>query len=120
MGITIKKGDILIVVIVMIFSAFSFLLLLRRKQGNTVIINADGIKKEYSLSKDKTIVLGDKEKQYNTIVIENGYVYMKDASCPDQVCVHHKKIQKEGETIICLPNEVYISIEGIEKTEVDT
>jgi hypothetical protein len=44
---------------------------------------------------------------------------MEGASCPDQICVKHKAIYKNGETIICLPNEVFVEVESSEEKDVD-
>ena len=48
----------------------------------------------------------------NTVVIENGTVYMKDADCPDKLCEKTGKISKNGETIVCLPHRVVVEIQG--------
>ena len=37
--------------------------------------------------------------------------YMKEADCPDKLCVHMKKISQVNETIVCLPNQVILTIE---------
>ena len=44
---------------------------------------------------------------------------MKSADCPDQICVHQRAISKNGESIICLPNKVVVSIEGAEDSQID-
>ena len=44
---------------------------------------------------------------------------MESADCPDQICVRQKAISKEGESIICLPNKVVVSIVGGEEKELD-
>ncbi len=49
--------------------------------------------------------------EHNTAVVCDGKVYMKDADCANQICVHHPAIQKSGETIVCLPNRVVIEVE---------
>ena len=46
----------------------------------------------------------------NTVVVEDGTAYMKDASCPDRLCVSQGKKHRSGERIICLPNRVEIEI----------
>ena len=35
------------------------------------------------------------------------------------ICVHHKSIYKNHETIICLPKEVYVEIIGNQENEID-
>ena len=71
---------------------------------------------EYPLNEDKEIVLED-PGQYNKVVIKNGKAYMKEANCRDQICVHMKEINVDGETIVCLPNRVYIEV--VDKSDND-
>ena len=70
----------------------------------------------YRLTQNQTIDIDEKNK----VVIENGAARMEWADCPDQICVQHKEISRSGESIICLPNEVVVSIEGNEEPEVDS
>lgn len=119
MGLTIKKGDMVLVLVVMMLAAVSFLMMAGRKTGDKVFITANGRVTEYPLHQNRTISLEGQGNGYNIVVVEDGSVYMKQASCPDQICVHHKKINKDGETIICLPNAVYISVDSSAKKEVD-
>ena len=51
----------------------------------------------------------------NTLVIENGQVYISDASCPDKVCIYQGKISRPGEMIVCLPNLMIAKIVGEEE-----
>lgn len=46
----------------------------------------------------------------NTLRIENGEAKMLSADCPDKICVNHKSISKNNESIICLPNKVIVTI----------
>ena len=55
----------------------------------------------------------------NVLMIKDGRAQMKSADCPDQICVRQKAISKEGESIICLPNKVVVSIVGGEEKELD-
>ena len=48
----------------------------------------------------------------NYLVIENGFVYVKDAACPDRLCVKQGKISEAGQSIICLPHRLVIKITG--------
>lgn len=48
----------------------------------------------------------------NYLVIENGFVYLSDADCPDRLCVKQGKISKAGQSIICLPHRLVIKITG--------
>ena len=44
------------------------------------------------------------------MIIKDGEVYMQEADCPNQICVHHAPISHKGETIVCLPNRIIIEI----------
>lgn len=119
MELQIKKGDIIIIVLVLLSAAAACLLIRGKEKGEYVQITANGETVRYPMSENRTIELNTGKDGHNTIIIENNVVYMKDASCPDQICVHHKAVFKNRESIICLPNEVYIEIEGTVEKEID-
>lgn len=86
--------------------------------GNYAEISVNGeIKACLPLSEDTEITIRE-GSQYNTLKISNGFAAVLSASCPDKICVHHKAICKTGETIVCLPNRLSVTIRG-EKMEVD-
>ena len=49
---------------------------------------------------------------YNRLHIENGTVWVEDADCPDGICEHHAPISRVGDSIICLPHRLTITIVG--------
>lgn len=60
------------------------------------------------------------ENGSNTLVIKDGYASVTQASCPDGICVNHRRISRPGESIICLPNKVVITVISEKETgEVD-
>ena len=46
----------------------------------------------------------------NTLVIKDGAAKMTQADCPDKICVNHRAISLSGESIICLPHKVVVSV----------
>ena len=50
----------------------------------------------------------------NTLVIENGEVYILEADCADELCVKQGKIKRANESIICLPHKLVIKITSSE------
>ena len=48
---------------------------------------------------------------FNVIRIENGAVYMEEANCRDQLCVHQGKIRNRAKNIVCLPHNLVVSLE---------
>jgi len=48
----------------------------------------------------------------STIVIHNGEVHFEKSPCVNQVCVASGTIKRPGQWIACLPNAVFVRIEG--------
>ncbi|MBQ6908213.1 MAG: NusG domain II-containing protein [Clostridia bacterium] len=111
-----KKNDFIFILSVLLVLAVSFPIIKNSaKDGNTVRITVDGkVFTEKPLSENCEIHINGT----NTAVIENGAVYMKDASCPDKLCMHQGKAYDSSKKIICLPNKVVIEV--IKKSEIDT
>jgi hypothetical protein len=110
--------------------------------GDKVIIESGAkLYATYSLSEDRTIIVpaprqnrtdspaaesergmsGDAEYSsdhsssydyYNVVQISSGKVRVSEASCKNQVCVHHSAISRSGESIVCLPNRLAVRIES--------
>ncbi len=60
------------------------------------------------------------ENGTNTLVVKDGFAYISKADCKNQICVHHGKISKNGESIICLPHRVVITvIDKNDENEID-
>lgn len=105
-----KNDMVLIVALLVILSVIGTIYFFARTDGDTVTVTVDGeIFAEYSLSQDRTVEIriGD---NLNILVIEGGKAYVDEASCPDGVCAAHKPISRNGESIVCLPNKVVISV----------
>lgn len=45
---------------------------------------------------------------------------MTSADCPDHLCVKQKAISKGGESIICLPNKVVVTVKSDMKSDIDS
>ena len=61
------------------------------------------------LSKDTEYAL---ETDFGThmIVVRDGQVSVRSAPCPDKICVRHAPVSRRGETIICLPCGVVVTV----------
>lgn len=100
-----KKGDFIVIGALCAVAAIIFLILnISSKPSVTVTVSQNNkIVYEGKIGEDKQIKL-----ESNTVVIKNGEVFMKEATCKNQICVKHKKISKSGESIVCLPNRVTV------------
>lgn len=110
-----KKSDFIVIFSVILISVIlAVFLYFQQDDGAYVVVRINGEEVgEYSLLQNGTYTLNDGT---NTIQIENKTVYMKDADCPDKLCVHQGKIDKEGQVITCLPNKLTVTVYGTDKT----
>ena len=90
-------------------------------KGGFVAVIQNGTEIErFSLSEEQEYRIELEDGSYNLLKIQDGKVYMEEASCPDQICVNHRAIHNVGETIVCLPNELVLKvIEQTSKPELD-
>lgn len=74
----------------------------------------------FSLNDEVEYLIETEDDSFNLLVIQGGKAFMKEASCPDQICVNHRPVSNVGETIVCLPNEIVIKvIEKNSQSEID-
>lgn len=106
-----KKADIILIVSLLAFSVLLVtLLLIFRSDGEVAVVEIDGVRvAEYSLSEDGEYALGGGS---NLLVIEDGSAYMREANCPDLTCVKKGKVRYVGESIVCLPNRISVTVRG--------
>lgn len=106
------KDIVVILGLISIGIVIILIVLLVNSNGERVNVIVDGsIVKTFDLNEDTEYVI-ESESGTNTICIMNGKVFMKDASCPDKLCINMGKISRSGQAIICLPNKVSVEIEG--------
>lgn len=114
------RNDIILIVTVILLSLLAvFLLNANKKEGGKAVIIKDGKEvASYPLNIDTEVRL-ENNGGYNILVIKDGYVYIKEASCPDKICVNNTKKKYNGETLVCLPNKTTVKIVSSEEPETD-
>ena len=117
----IRFADLAVIFITMIIIAgMSFAIYGNSGEASQVRIEGSQQQWVYPLDQDAQInipgPLGDTE-----VVISQGHVHVHDSACRNKVCVTTGIIHRVGQWIICLPNDVFIRIEGAldDTTEVD-
>lgn len=48
-----------------------------------------------------------------TVSIDSNSVCVQESDCPSQDCVHTGKISRVGQSIVCLPAQIVIHLEGV-------
>ncbi len=111
-----KKADILLIITILALGLSTGLIFaLDKNQGEEIVITVDNeAYGTYSIFSNEDIIIED-EGSFNRIRTENGVVFMKEANCKGEDCVHQGEKSSTGESIICLPNKIIIEVVGGEK-----
>lgn len=88
-------------------------------QGAQAEIISDGRSLGYYPLDTAQEILVEQGKYSNTVCLGQGQAYVKEAKCPDQYCVKHTPVSREGESIVCLPARLVIRISGGEEASWD-
>ncbi len=116
----VKNDIVLAVVIVLLATAGLLLFNLTKTTGDYVLVKIDGVEKyRYSLAEniDMVVFNGENDEFWNRIVISDGTVCVSEANCPDKICVGHRKINKDNESIVCLPHKVVVEVVSVVNTD---
>lgn len=108
-----RNDIILIVALLMIAATVGLCLHLFKGDGNVVKVTIDGKPYgTYSLSENRTedIITGEDGEQLNRLVIKDGKALVETATCPDKICSNHRPISRDGESIVCLPHRVVVTV----------
>ncbi|MBP3572095.1 MAG: NusG domain II-containing protein [Clostridia bacterium] len=117
-----RNDLIFIAAILVIVAMVAAVLFFLRGEGSTVQVEVDGtVIGSYPLSVDREvrIVTGENGEELNLLVIKDGKATVTTATCPDGICAAHRPISREGESIICLPHKVVVTVIGGEGDEPD-
>ena len=110
------RNDIILVLVILALALGVYSLFrLCAKEGSVANITLDGeIYASLPLSEDTVLEIksGDNGKYINTVTVKDGKVFVSYANCPDGICKEHRPIKNVGETIVCLPHKIVVTIAG--------
>ena len=105
-----KIGDICLLLgipLMAVLLAVCFFLI--SAQGDVAVVQIDNIQVcRLPLAQDTQVTLPD---SHHVIVVEEGQVYVKSAPCHDQICARTPAISHVGQSIVCLPYHLVVSVE---------
>ena len=101
-----RPMDILIIFLIAVAGIFLTVRGLGQK-GSRVLVNANGVKYEYSVSQNGTYTVAG-ELGPTTFEIKDGRVRITDSPCPNKTCIS----QGWHNPLVCLPNKVMITMEN--------
>ncbi|MGG3283360.1 NusG domain II-containing protein [Paenibacillus solani] len=116
-----KRGDIGIALVLIVavawFGISKFVGDDGAAQGTYAVIEVNG--KHYdtvALTEESRDIEIRTERGYNLLRVSRGGIEMIESDCPDQLCVGFGHIHEVHDTIVCLPNRVFVEVIG-EQTE---
>ena len=117
------KNDILLVLAVLLLAGILYgARLLLRRQGGEAVVTVDGTQVAVlPLNEDAELVLAGADfglggDDTNTVVVRDGRVCVTDANCPDKICEHQGWIEYGGESIVCLPHRLVVTVRGAQSS----
>lgn len=115
-----KKDIIAVGIMILLGLIVLLVVMLTQKKGEMVTVDVSGQRiVAFPLEEEREYVIQGANGGTNTLIIKDGYAWLKDASCPDGLCIHMGKIHNSSQSIICLPNEVVVGIDSDVTTDID-
>ena len=113
-----NRRDALVALAVVLLAAATALLfyLPRARSGQlTAVISQHGqvVRRVALTGLDREQVIELDDGTYHlTVRVGGNSAYVSDSDCPTQDCVHTGHIRRAGQSIVCLPAQVVIHLEG--------
>lgn len=106
------RNDLILATAVILTAVVALLFWHFTKSGGdyAVVLENGVVTARYALDTDTEVVLSTGEGNINILVIAGGEASVREANCPDGICVGHRPISHVGETIVCLPHKLVIKI----------
>lgn len=112
MNITGKRDMILAAAILIIAAAvFTFNYFSHRAPAAIAQVTVEGkLVDTLDLSKDTELTVTGAAGGTNHLIVKDGEIWCSEATCPDKLCVRQGKKHLNGDTIVCLPNKMVVTV----------
>lgn len=117
-----KRGDVVILILALLLCAAPLLMLLSTPSVPTrAVVRQNGaVLCTLPLKADaEKEILSPDGSGFNLVRVQSGTVCIADADCPDRTCVRMGAISRAGETLVCLPHRLTITLEGAASSALD-
>jgi len=107
------RYDLLLIGGVLLLAGLLWLVTRPGGEGGWAVVTRGGEEiGRYPLSEEITVTLG--EEDWNVLRVSGGAVWVEQANCGDRTCVRTGEISRKGESIVCLPHRLVITVVGAE------
>lgn len=114
----ITKGDIILVVFLLMLSLMLFVSSFTRSENLTAQIYVAG-EKTHSIDLRQVSESYTITENYCQLLIEKDGVSFVHSDCVDQLCVKRGKLKNQGDTMACVPEKVVVIIKSDDKQQFD-
>lgn len=114
----ITKGDIILVVFLLVLSLMLFVSSFTRSENLTAQIYVAG-EKTHSIDLRQVSESYTITENYCQLLIEKDGVSFVHSDCADQLCVKRGKLKNQGDTMACVPEKVVVIIKSDDKQQFD-
>ena len=106
-----QKLVLVLVLLVVILIGFLVVRFQRQKDAFIVDVSVDGTTvATYRLNDEVDTWIDGYQGGKNHLVIHDGCARIEEADCPDKLCVKQGTVSQSGESLVCLPNRVVVTI----------
>ena len=117
----IKRSDLILITGILAASAVVFAVnTALLEPGATVkVVAGRDVYGIYELTEDRELRI-EAGGDFNVIEVSGGTAKMKEASCANGDCLRQHAAGMAGQSIVCLPNKILITIEGYNENDIDS
>ncbi|MBQ4626642.1 MAG: NusG domain II-containing protein [Clostridia bacterium] len=108
-----KKGDLAVIAVVLAAAGIFALWQSFSREELTAVVTVGGeiIETVDLMKEENRVIIPDTDPKVE-IAVENGKIYFKSAECADKLCVSCGKLEKKGDTAVCLPAKTVVTVIG--------
>ena len=119
-----KKNDIILIGAILVLALLAYMGMTLFQGANThdaeAVVLIDGVEYgSFPLDTDVVERIELPDGSYNVLEIKEGKADVTEASCPDGICVNHRAVSRQNQSITCLPNKLVVEIRNGEASDVD-
>ena len=119
-----KRNDIILIGGILVLALLAYVGMTLFQGANThnaeAVVLIDGVEYgSFPLDTDTVERIELPDGSYNVLEIKEGKADVTEASCPDGICVNHRAVSRQKQSITCLPNKLVVEIRNGEASDVD-
>ncbi|MBO5937462.1 MAG: NusG domain II-containing protein [Clostridia bacterium] len=117
-GRSITKGDIILIVSLIVISLVMFVLSFSGSENLVAEIYVDG-ERAHSIALSEVTESYTVNENYCQLLIEKDGVSFVFSDCGDKLCIKRGKLKNQGDTMACVPQKVVVILKADGKEKID-